>query len=270
MNICAVTPLILTFDEAPNILRTLEKLVWAQEIIIVDSFSRDRTLEIVQRFPNVRVIQRPFDSFADQCNFGIDQVKTAWVLSLDADYVLSGELLAEIQELSASGDTAGFSARFQYWICGRPLRGSLYPPRTVLYRKDKARYENDGHGHRVQINGAISPLRGLIFHDDRKPLGRWLWAQDKYARLEVEKLLKASHGSLRLQDRLRLWIFPAPFIVLFYTLIIKRALFDGWPGWLYAWQRTTAELILSMHLIEARLRGREVVNDQASDASPFP
>ncbi len=78
-------------------------------------------------------------------------------------------------------------------------------------------------------------------------------AQDKYAALEVQKLLSASPGSLRAQDRLRLWILPAPFVVLFYTLFIKRALLDGWPGWLYAFQRLTAELILSIHLLEARL-----------------
>lgn len=252
-----ISPLILTYNEAPNLRRTLERLSWAQEIVVVDSFSTDETLDIARAFPQVRVVQRKFDSFADQCNFGLQQIHTEWVLSLDADYVLSEALVQELRELKPDTSIAGFSAGFQYWICGHPLRGSLYPPRVVLYRKSRACYHNDGHGHRVQIDGPTQPLRELIYHDDRKPLSRWLWAQDKYAALEVQKLGQAARGSLRAQDRLRLWIVPAPFVVLGYTLLVKGALFDGWPGWLYACQRLTAEVILSMHLVEAKLARRE-------------
>jgi glycosyltransferase involved in cell wall biosynthesis len=254
VKLSEITPVLLTFDEAPNIQRTLERLRWASRVVVIDSFSSDGTLDMLKRFQNVTVVQRAFDSFARQCNFGLNNAQTSWVLSLDADYILSDELIAEMRSLDESTDISGYSARFQYWISGRPLRGSLYPPRTVLYRKDKARYVDDGHGHRVQIDGPIITLKGVIYHDDRKPLSRWLWAQDKYARLETEKLLSAAPGTLRAQDRLRLWIVPAPFVVLLYTLFLKRAILDGWPGWLYAFQRMTAELILSMHLLEKKLR----------------
>ena len=254
MDVSLITPLVLTFNEAPNIERTLEKLDWAREIVVIDSFSTDATLDILKRFPNVRVFPRAFDSFAEQCNFGLQQVQTRWVLSLDADYVVSDELIAEMHNLSENPDVAGYSIRFEYWVCGHPLRASLYPPRVILYRRDKARYENDGHGHRVRIDGPTGALNGFVYHDDRKPLGRWLWAQDKYARLEMEKLLAAAPATLRAQDRLRLWIIPAPFVVLLYTLFLKRAFLDGWPGWLYAFQRLTAELILSIHLLEKKLK----------------
>ena len=254
MLLPSITPLILTFNEAPNLRRTLERLAWAKEIVVLDSFSTDETLDIVRSFPQARVVQRAFDSFASQCNFGLQQIKTEWVLSLDADYVLSEELVRELHGFKPNGDIVGFSACFQYWICGHPLQASLYPPRVVLYRKDRACYHNDGHGHPVQIDGPTQSLDGLIYHDDRKPISRWLWAQHNYAALEVQKFLSAPPGSLRAQDRLRLWILPAPFVVLFYTLIIKRALLDGRAGWHYAFQRLTAELILSMHLLEAKLR----------------
>ena len=227
-----ITPLILTFNEAPNLRRTLEQLTWAKDIVVVDSYSTDETLAIARTFPQVRVFQHAFESFAEQCNFGLQQIQTPWVLSLDADYVLSDDLLRELQELKSADGVIGFSARFQYWISGHPLRASLYPPRVVLYRPDRARYHNDGHGHRVQVDGAICSLAGLIYHDDRKPLARWLWAQDNYAVLEVQKLLTAPPDSLRAQDRLRLWMLPAPFVVLLYTLFWKRAFLDGWPGWL--------------------------------------
>src|SRR6185295_4953185 len=95
-----ITPLVLTFNESPNIGRALERLTWAKEVVVVDSFSTDDTLALARGFPNVRVVQRAFDSFADQCNFGLEQIQTPWVLSLDADYILSQELVRELTQLS--------------------------------------------------------------------------------------------------------------------------------------------------------------------------
>src|SRR5438132_6116725 len=96
-----ITPLVLTFNEAPNIRRTLERLTWAKEILVVDSFSADETLDIIREFPQTRVLQRKFDNHTNQWNFGLDQVQTEWVLSLDADYVLSPELVDEIVHLDS-------------------------------------------------------------------------------------------------------------------------------------------------------------------------
>ncbi|KKJ00273.1 hypothetical protein PROH_11335 [Prochlorothrix hollandica PCC 9006 = CALU 1027] len=75
MNLADITPLILTYNEEENIDRTLSKLTWASQILIIDSYSTDRTLEITQSYSKVRVLQRQFDSFADQCNFGLSQIK---------------------------------------------------------------------------------------------------------------------------------------------------------------------------------------------------
>src|SRR5580692_10075232 len=122
----SITPLVLTFNEAPNIRRTLEKLAWAQNILVVDSFSTDETLEIVRSFPQVRVVQRKFDSFAQQCNFGLAQITTEWVLSMDADYILSDALIDEIKSLKPSASVTGYSARFKYCVFGHSLRASLY------------------------------------------------------------------------------------------------------------------------------------------------
>src|SRR6266516_4023555 len=123
-----ITPLILTFNEAPNIGRTLEKLAWSKDIVVVDSFSTDETLRIVKTHPQARVVQRQFDSFAGQCNFGLQEVRTEWVLSLDADYILGDGLKDELARLRPTDDVAGYRAKFRYCIHGRPLRDSLYPP----------------------------------------------------------------------------------------------------------------------------------------------
>ena len=260
-----ITPLILTFNEAPNIRRTLEKLTWAKEILVVDSFSTDETLESARSFPRVCIVQRKFDSFAGQCNFGLQQIRSEWALSLDADYVLSDELNRELAELKPSPGIAGYRANFNYCVYGHPLRGSLYPPRTVLYRRDKARYRDEGHGHRVQIEGPVRMLSGRINHDDRKPLERWFGEQVRYAGQEAEYLLSSKEhkaGSkeqgarsreLNMPDRIRKKIILAPALVFFFTLLGKGLILDGWPGWYYVFQRTLAEILLSLKLIEMKL-----------------
>src|SRR5262245_14575666 len=130
--------MILTFNEEANIGRTLDKLIWARKILIIDSGSTDHTLEIVDRYSQAVVIKRKFDTAAPQCNFGLTHVESEWVLSLDADYVLSDELISEIAALRPDGNVCGFWARFVYRVFGRNLRTSLYPKRAVLYRKASA------------------------------------------------------------------------------------------------------------------------------------
>src|SRR5688500_6412216 len=83
-----ITPLILTYNEAPNIARTLESLRWASEVVVVDSFSNDETATIAASFPNVRVIQRAFDCHRNQWEFGLKEngINTECVLALDENY----------------------------------------------------------------------------------------------------------------------------------------------------------------------------------------
>jgi glycosyltransferase involved in cell wall biosynthesis len=249
----AITPLILTFNEKENIGRTLSALSWAHEIVIIDSGSTDGTLEIARTaHPNVRVIERPFDSFAKQCNFGLSHIKTEWVMSLDADYVLTAELNAEITALDSRADVAGYSAEFRYCVFGRPLRSSVYPPRTVLYRRQLAHYREEGHGHRVNVNGKIHRLSGKIDHDDRKPFSYWLRAQDRYAKIEARHLLAQPVAQLNFQDRLRRRIFFAAPAIFLYLLFARGLILDGWPGWFYVCQRAIAEFLLSIRLLVER------------------
>jgi glycosyltransferase involved in cell wall biosynthesis len=248
-----ITPLIITYNEAPNIRRTLDKLRWAQRIVVIDSGSTDQTIEILRGQPQVEVIHHPFADFASQCNFGLTQVFTPWVLSLDADYELSDELVRELGSLVLNNQPAGYRARFVYRVYGRPLRGSLYPPRAVLYRKERAFYRNEGHGHRVVLDGAIFSLDGVVYHDDRKPLSRWLASQQRYARDEVDYLLSRHKEALRPSDKIRLMGWLAPIGVFFYTLFVKGCLFDGWPGWFYVMQRVVAEALVALEIIDRRL-----------------
>src|SRR5205807_2531016 len=160
MILSDTTPLILTYNEAPNIERVLGQLRWAREVVVVDSFSDDETVEIASSFPRVRVVQREFDNHAAQWNFGLKNtgISSEWVLALDADFVLTPELVDELRALRPSADTNGFQAKFRYCINGRILRSGVYPPVTVLYRREFARYEQDGHTQRLIVDGKVETL----------------------------------------------------------------------------------------------------------------
>ncbi len=250
MDLAQVTPLILTFNESANIARTLEPLRWARQTLLLDSGSTDATIAIARSFPNVSIHEHAFESHTAQWNYGISLVRTDWVLVLDADYVTNKEFAAELEKLSILPGTNAFFARFIYCIFGRPLRASLYPPRAVLFRRENARYTPDGHTQLLQFDGKAGDLNVPIRHDDRKPLAQWLQAQDGYARLEAEKL---AAGAIGRRDSVRKWIFVAPLLTPLYCLFFKGLILDGWTGLHYTFQRTMAELILSLRLIEQKL-----------------
>lgn len=255
----ALTALILTYNEEANICRTLDALAWVAQIVVIDSGSSDATLSLLQHYPQVCVLQRPFDSFAAQTNFGLAQIQTPWVLSLDADHRVSAALAGEIQAAIASAppDLIGLAIPFRYCIGGQPLRGSLLPPRISLYRPEAGRYVDDGHAHRVQLRGRIGRLRHPLLHDDRKPLSRWLQAQSRYLPQEASKLLNSPSNQLSTPDRIRKHTPLAPLLVPLLCLIRHGGLLDGWRGWFYAGQRLYAELLLALLLVEARRLARQ-------------
>lgn len=244
-----ITPVILTRDEEPNIGRTLAQLAWAREVIVVDSFSTDRTLEIAKSFPNVRVVQRELDSLAGQSNFGFAQASTPWVMLLDADYFVPDAFAGELRALQPPAGVRAYIAAFTYAVHGRPLRATLYPPRVVLLHRQHAQVWQDGHAHRVLVDGDTATLRTKIVHDDRKSFARFVERQRKYMRQEAEKLRKADPRTLNLAARIRKLIVVAPLAVVVHALFVKGLILDGWPGLVYTWERFVAELMLSRELL---------------------
>jgi hypothetical protein len=250
-----ITPVILTYNEAANIGRSLERLTWAREIVIVDSHSTDDTLAIAGGFPNVRVMQRPFDTHAQQWRFAVEEtgITSGWVLRLDADYMVEPALRDEIAALAPEPATAACEIAFTYCMDGRPLRASLYPALPVLFRRGRGRFVQDGHTEKLRIDGPVVKLRQRLLHDDRKSLERWLQSQSRYQAQEVEKLVTRPWSELSWPDRIRCTRVLGPLAVAVHCLLVKGLLFDGKAGLLYTAQRITADLILSMHLLRRDL-----------------
>jgi len=252
----AITPVLLTFNEEANIGRTLSRLTWGKDIVIVDSGSTDQTLAIASQFPQVRVSHRAFDSHARQWQFATGQtdIRTPWILRLDADYDLSEELIAEVSLLDADAPVSAYRIAFDYAIYGRKLRSSLYPPNTVLLRTGRFSIQDGGHTERWTIDGRIENLSGRITHDDRKPLSHWLASQQRYAKKEVDYLMTMPRENVSRAGRLRLMGWAAPLLVFFYVLFVKRCVLDGWPGWFYALQRLMAETMIALEVVDRRVR----------------
>jgi len=242
--------LILTKNEEPNLRRVLEKLTWLERVVVLDSFSTDATLAIIADFNNTVLVQRAFDTHGQQWNFGLDQLDSEWVLSLDADYVLTAQFIAETKGHIASGNKTAYSTNFSFLVFGKPLLKDNTTPRPVLFKRNDCRYFDDGHTQRLKINGPTGMYKAVILHDDRKSLSRWLSNQDGYAIKEANKLIASSNEKLPISAKIRKTKIFAPFIVFFYSLFIKGLIFNGWKGWHYTLQRTMVEIILALRLIE--------------------
>ena len=245
-----ITPLILTHNEAPNIGRSLAGVSWARDIVVVDSFSDDETVEIAKSFPQVRVVQRAFDTHRNQWEFGLKEtgISTPWVLALDADYIVSDDFVSELRKLQPEATTTAFRANFIYCIHGRDLRSGIYPPVTVLYRREAATYIQDGHTQRVSVAGTAAELRAPLRHDDRKSFRCWFRSQERYTELEAQKLRAVDPAELAWPDRLRRWRIVMPPAMFVYCLIARVGILDGWAGFYYAFQRSLAELMLAVNL----------------------
>jgi glycosyltransferase involved in cell wall biosynthesis len=248
-----ITPVLLTFNEAPNIARTLSRLTWAKSVVVVDSGSTDGTIGIVEKFPNARLLTRPFDSHANQWRFAVSEtaITTSWILRLDADYQVPPDLLREISTLDPQGPLNGYRIGFDYAVFSAKLRASLYPPNTILLRQGCFTVWDNGHTEAWTIDGPVGKLNARVIHDDWKNTEFWLSAQGRYMRIEEARLDSRPSG-------LRKWLRKRPplmpLAVFFYCLFGKGLIRDGRAGLFYALQRAIAESVLSLMILESKLR----------------
>ncbi len=248
-----ITGLIITYNEEDNIRRVVDRLHWLQKIIVVDSFSTDATLSILASYPNVVVYKRKFDSFAAQCNYGLALADSEWILSLDSDYLLTEKFSKEVLLLINQNDhKVAYFCRFRFLVFGKQLLNDNTTPRAVFFKKESCIYYDDGHAHRLQINGDTGNFRNRILHDDRKSLSRWLNSQSKYSIQETDKLLSTPNGQLSFLSKIRKTKLLAPFFVFFYCLFVQGLIFNGWRGWHYTLQRTMVEMLFALRLIERK------------------
>jgi glycosyltransferase involved in cell wall biosynthesis len=247
-----ITPILLSYNEEPNIRRTLDSLSWAKRVVVLDSGSTDATHEIAECFSNVDWRVRPFDSFKGQYEYAIHgtDIITDYVLALDADMAVSDQFVEEVKSKFLTGNFAGGLFSFEFRINGCPLAGSLYPTQARLFLRDRVQIVQLGHGHKFEVRGPIYRFRSRLIHDDRKPLERWLLSQVSYSALEANRI--SAGGADRLRDRLReLGLMP----ILAGALAYIRAggPLRGAAALRYAYERAAYECLLAIRLMSSRL-----------------
>jgi len=185
-----ITATIITLNEERSIARAIESLRCADEILIVDSGSTDRTVELAQNL-GARIIEANWRGFSAQKNWAAEQASNAWVLSLDADEALSEGLEAEIWNLKKTGpkyDAYTMPRMARYlgrWI----LHSGWYPDRKVrLYHRDKASFVGDFVHESVSVHGRVGALENNILHFTCESLSEHVKTLDRYTTLAAQEL----------------------------------------------------------------------------------
>ena len=227
---------IVCFNEEANIRRCLESVRWVKEaggeIIVVDSFSTDKTVDICREFTN-RVIQNKWPGFVNQKNFALDQAANDWVLSLDADEVLSDEARQAISKGADAGFTSdGYLFKRHTFYLGRWINhGGWYPDwKLRFFRKSKARWGGmDPHDRIIMADGARTKYLDCdIIHYTYKNLSHQLKTIDRFSDAASEALIQAGKQFSLLNLFFRP---PAKFLE---TYIYKLGFLDGLAGLIIA------------------------------------
>jgi glycosyltransferase involved in cell wall biosynthesis len=226
-----ISATIVTLNEERNIARAIGSLRCVEEIVVVDSGSSDRTREIAARL-GARVIEEPWRGYAAQKNFASQQATHPWILSLDADEVLSEELEADILTLRKEGprcDAYSMPRLAQY--LGRWIQHSgWYPDRKVrLFHRERAIWTGEYVHESVQVSGSTGQLEGKLLHFTCDSLSAHLRTLDRYTTLAAEQL-KARHAPVPLR---RLLVDPA--WTFLRTYLVHRGFLDGLHGLVIAW-----------------------------------
>jgi glycosyltransferase involved in cell wall biosynthesis len=226
-----ITATIVTLNEERNIARAIESLRCADEVVVVDSGSTDRTREIATRM-GARVIEEPWRGYAAQKNFAACRAANDWILSLDADESLSEELAAEILGLKRDGarfDGYSFPRLAQY--LGRWIRhGGWYPDRKLrLYDRRKAEWVGEYVHESVRVKGTTGQLQGNLLHFTCASLSEHLRTLDRYTSLAaLEVAARGKSVSMRRLTLDPVWTF-------FRTYVLQRGFLDGRQGLAIAW-----------------------------------
>jgi glycosyltransferase involved in cell wall biosynthesis len=224
-----ISVLLPTFNNAAIIRPTLESIRWADEILVVDSFSTDNTLDICREY-GARVIQHEYIQSAKQKNWAAPQCAHEWVLQIDTDEVLEPGLQEEIREAvaNASPDVAAFHIPRKNHVLGRWMRnGGIYPDyQTRLFRRDQGRWSDREVHAQVVAKGKVNTLRHHIMHYGMPNISRPLRNLDRYTRYEADEMRK--HGTSFRWYRLIL----GPWLVFFNRYLLMRGFCEGWRGFI--------------------------------------
>jgi glycosyltransferase involved in cell wall biosynthesis len=222
---------VVTLNEGERIRACLESAAWADELIVVDAESHDKTAAIARELTDA-VFVRPWPGFAAQKNFGLAQAHGDWILSLDADEVVSAALREEIAAIvERGGPHAGYVVPRRNVFWGRWIRhGGLYPDWQLrLFQRGRGRFAERSVHESATVDGSVGRLSGHLEHRSYRDVADFLERADRYSTLAAEEWLAAGR---RCRPTVDLVARP---VGRFLGMYVARAGFlDGWRGFLLA------------------------------------
>lgn len=230
MTKAPVSVCILSKNDERRIGACLEAVSWADDVIVVDNFSTDRTAEIARRHTE-RVIQREWPGFARQREFAAGQARHDWALCLDADEIVSAELGAAIRQAVTGDDGAhdGFRLRRVNCYMGRTLRfGGQTQDRLRLVRRCRATFVGEDFHDEIAVPGRVGRLRGALLHPSFESL------QDQLARTELYSDLAVKEMLARGERRALLKMLTHPPGMFVRNYVLRGGFLDGIPGLVWA------------------------------------
>lgn len=219
--------LLPTYNEEAMIVNCLESVKWADEILVVDSYSTDRTLEIARQY-GARIIQHEYINSAKQKNWAIPQCAHEWVLQVDADERVEPALQVEIQSIlrTPSPDVGGYIGPTKNHLLGKWIKfADVYPDnRLRLFRRDKGRFEDKEVDAHIIVPGRVEFLQNHVLHFGMESISRKLSQLDRYTRYEADEREK--------RDRHFSWlnILFRPLAAFLYYYVYKLGFLEGIRG----------------------------------------
>lgn len=222
---------IITLNEEANIGPCLESVSWADEIVVLDSGSEDRTLDICREYTD-KVFSRPWAGYAAQRNAAHDLATGDWILSLDADERVTPELAAEIREIMdhPRAEVVGWNLPYKVYFGDKWLRhGGFYPEKHLrLFRRGQGIYGDRAVHEALKVDGPTRTLKGHIEHYTYRSVSDYLERMERYADLSAREYFKQGRrtGPLRMTGH-SLFTF-------FKMYVLQQGFLDGYEGFLIA------------------------------------
>ena len=229
---------IITLNEEVNILRTLQSVLpVVDEVVVVDSMSKDRTAEIC-REAGCRVILKEFDGYGATKQFAVDQASHDWILSVDADEVLSAGLQQELREMFREGgkidagqeSIAGFRIPRSLSYMGRILKHSGTGKERIvrLFNRKQGAFTLVAVHEEISVNGNCGELKGGIIHYSYRDIRHHLDKINTYTSLAAQDYHAKGKRFSRIWPAMK---FPASFITFYF---FKGGILDGYPGFMWS------------------------------------
>ena len=262
-----IAVIMISLNEGHNLNDVCENLSgWAHEVFLVDSYSKDETIDIALNY-GIRVVQRRFRGFGDQWNFALNEldIKSPWVMKLDPDERLTDELKINISNVISENQYDAFSLKRRLWFMGKSL--SIHQKLIRVWRPGVCRFSDVDVNEHPIIDGNVGHVKGDLEHRDSPNLDHWLEKQNRYSTLEAEiayknKPLSDEQIFFGTSLQRRMWLkrnfYKVPFRYFFlfvYHYLFQGAIRSGRVG--YIWARLRLEV---MRLVEYKQFEMKILN----------